>query len=164
MKILLAVISCGILTIGGMYAQKPKETNSMTPKTLVYPTECGFRLREMVELVRKSDGDRALIVISHLGTGERDISHQRRLFNARSYLSSPFFDRPWKRGLIVLGRGESVVGLGYLDFFVDGELALRIQLERNADLYLGDCGGGEGACSNPFEEQFYPCQGKSKKH
>lgn len=163
MKKIFMVLTIWIIFVSAIYSQVPSQPQEITPKSVVFPNECGFRLREMVVLLRDAKPNRPLVIVSHLGGKETKTLGEERLFNAKTYLTSSFFTDRWNGDFIVLAEGNRVTGNGYIDFFLDGELALRILLEANADLYLGDCGAGTGdkPCANPFDAQFFPCRSKT---
>lgn len=157
MKTFSLLIFCVAFLASGVHAQ----SGELNPKSVVYPKECGYRQREMVVLLRAAKPNRPLVIVSHLGKLDRAAIGPRRIFNAVTYLTSPQFEERWNPKFVIAAEGQKSTDLGYVDFFLDGELALRIVLENNADLALGECGGGENPCDNSFEKQFFPCKATS---
>jgi hypothetical protein len=157
---LFILVACWMLSAFTCYAQTAPQHTGIVPQSIVYPNECGYRNREMITLLRRAKPKRALIVISHLGVGERRNTGERRLFNATTFLTNAVFDERWDSRFIVTAEGARVADGGYVDFFLDAELTLRIQLEKDADLYLGDCGAGVRLCDSPLDKQLHPCKAR----
>lgn len=143
------------------YGQGKPNLTQLVPRTEVQRNACGFRLHEFQSMLQFGNTSRPVIVIAHLNNDEKSDYAKRRLHNAKAYLSNSAFPRRWADEFVVTAEGHRVSGNGYLDFFLDGELTVRMFTGLGQDLYLGDCGAGTGdkQCSTEFEKQFYPCRG-----
>ncbi len=83
------------------------------------PATCEVSQR-ILDSIHQLAGDSNIIIISRLGNGESvPFLHKIRLNIAREYLKTA-----WKRNsaTIILTQGESVAGLGRLEFYVNGNL------------------------------------------
>jgi hypothetical protein len=124
-------------------------------------SSCERNSQQLDILMQNYSKDDLIIIISH--TGEKENKNNigmRRLHNAKTYLieSSGIFKR--MPDSIITGVGERVSGKGFLDFYVKGELALRIHQGLNTDLYFPPCVilPPDKACSTSYEKLFYPCK------
>jgi hypothetical protein len=160
-KIKATMIVASFWTISSVcvFSQTSSKHFDIVPKSVVYQNECGSRIQEMIGLLRSAKPDRPLIVISHLAKNESTGLGARRLHNAKTYLTSKYFDQRLNTNLIITAEGERTGQIGYVDFFSDGDLVLRILVENGKDLYLGDCGAEEANfCRADFDKQFFPCK------
>jgi hypothetical protein len=135
------------------------------PKTEVKKPSCEFNTLELSTLSQHSDLSNLIIIVSHLGVSEKNKFAIRRLANARLFLTLPNQESRRDISSIILSEGEKVIGLGYLDFYVKGELELRIYISKNKDLFLSDCilnYPDEKACSTDYSKQFYPCKNSTR--
>lgn len=150
--ILCCVFSLPIL------AQTQDEQFSLKPKIEINPPYCEFNILELEGLAREIKSNEFLIIISHLGVGERKEMGFRRLYNAKYFFIHSPNNRPVSS--ILTAEGESVNGKGYIDFYVKGELELRIYIKKNAELIVTSCISDppDKRCSPAREKQFYPCR------
>jgi hypothetical protein len=83
-------------------------------------------------------GDDGLVIaVARLGDGERGRAlNQRRLHNLRTYLEK-FRKRAGET--IVTAEGERVKGLGRVEVYVGGKLAVTLEPGRGQDLHAGSC-------------------------
>jgi hypothetical protein len=115
-------------------------------------------------LTASAKKDALIIIMSHLGKEESARLGKRRLYNAKTYLTSIAFDLKYRRDSesILIAEGErEAQGAGFLDFYIEGEIELRIFFEKNEDLLLGSCvlnQSYEKFCKTDFEKLFYPCK------
>jgi hypothetical protein len=78
-----------------------------------------------------------LLVVSHLGSGERSVRlHTRRLHNARERWSR---GNPAWRKLVLVAAGERGVGTGSIEFYVDGVRRWVVTFDRGDDFYVDCC-------------------------
>lgn len=143
-------------------AQEPKTTP--TPK--VTATNCEGNTLHLDVLSQYTARSDLIIIISHLGLTEKKVFGKRRLHNAETFFNKGAGDK-FIRPLdfIATAEGKRVNGKGYLDFFVKGELALRIFVAKDRDLAVHYCvkEPEEKRCSEDFEKLIYPCKAKIKK-
>lgn len=160
MKIIVTLI---LIFLGGLLtasAQTTGESSQSQPKVVVEKYACGLRYNSLGSLIQYSKKDDVIIIISHIGKGEADKFGKRRLSNAKTFLTQEtvYYKKPPE--FVVTAEGEKVGGEGYLDFYVHGEFEVRIFIEKNKDLYLGDCGAepDQKPCQTAYEKLFYPCK------
>lgn len=113
------------------------------------PLNCEMNLQNLEhvrDLVKKQTNRSAvLILIARLGNGEkRDELNHRRLYNVRESLNNTLYV---PREKIVIAQGEKVVGLGRVEFYLDGEMIGALLVKPNDDICVGCCGP---------DKRFYP--------
>jgi hypothetical protein len=154
--LLLAFLSCNL------YAQEII-TQPRKPRIEVKKPSCEFNSLELNSLSQNTATSDLLIIVSHLGVSEKVKFGGRRLANAKTFLNLNNQELKRESDSIILTQGERVQGLGYLDFYVKGELELRIYVNKNKDLFLSDCVlnyPDEKPCTTKYSKLFYPCKGK----
>ncbi len=153
----LILFGHGLLT-----AQTTSSQTSFEPKFVVDTARCEENSSQLSILNQYSDKDAMIFVISHAGKGEKKDIGQRRLDNSLTFLTQGF-KKEYNRTIqsIVIAEASDSVANGYLDFFVQDRLELRIKFKRNYDLQIGVCVWNvpyERPCSSDFEKLFYPCK------
>lgn len=87
-------------------------------------------------LEKTKDGG-VLVAVARLGSGERSREfNRRRVFNVRKFLTSQANIQAEK---IVVAEGESVSGLGRVEFYLGGKRVGSLLLAQNKDLCLICC-------------------------
>ncbi|MBK8147773.1 MAG: hypothetical protein IPK58_06030 [Acidobacteria bacterium] len=83
----------------------------------------------------------------------------RRMFNAQTFLVS-FSIKSRLKERIITASGERDPQKGFLDFYVRGQLELRVYFPKNKDLFVQPCFEGfeTKPCSGEFGRLFYPCK------
>ena len=99
-------------------------------------------IRDMME--QHPDQGSLLILIARLGNGERRELNSRRLYNVRLKLITELA-APKER--IVVAEGEPVKGFGRVEFYLVGELAGAMLVDKGKDVCVGCCDA---------DERFYP--------
>ncbi|MBA2339622.1 MAG: hypothetical protein H0V88_04455 [Pyrinomonadaceae bacterium] len=132
------------------------------------PTNCSHRTAALDGITQKTPADELIIVIARLGDSESRMNlSQRRLDNVLTYWVK-YLPEVYRRKpeTIVLAEGEKVKGFGQLEFYVGGKLVWVMKIERNVDLYVGECyppddnyirNGVFDPCEVPENKIFYPC-------
>lgn len=112
----------------------------------------------MEDVLEEIGGTKYLIVISHLAQGESPAMSKRRLYNAKYFFLTAPNSRP--PDSILTAEGEKVSGKAYIDFFVGGDLSLRVFLNKDADFIVTACIADppNSRCQSPKERIFYPCR------
>ena len=162
---LLMLIVIALVCSHKITAQEKVEHLFGKPLREVKTPSCERISQQLDILVQGINRNDLIIIISHLGKKENKSKlGLRRLHNAKTYFTDAldFFKRT--PDSIVIAEGEPVIGKGHLDFYVKGELALRIYLNLNADLSVPPCVilPPDKPCSTPFEKLFYPCKEKER--
>ncbi len=120
----------------------------------------------LANLIQNTAKDDFIIVISHLGELEKQNLMQRRLNNINVFFSKGSTDSTYNRShdSFLIAEGKRVKNKGILDFYIKGELELRIVFDKNQDLYTTPCvfTPEEKPCSTVYEKLLYPCKSKSK--
>ncbi len=135
---------------------------ALTPKSVVEKTTCFTNSNEM-EILNYDNRlpMSAVIIVSHLGIDEKVNVGKRRLNNAKIFLSKER-DPQYGRSLesIVVAEGDRSKDKGFVDFFVGGQLELRIFLPKNRDLLVQPCVGEpeQKECATKLQRLFYPCK------
>jgi len=109
-----------------------QDKNHTAPKVELTVTACennAFALSGLTGLDPRDENN--LIIISHAGTKEKSKYGARRLHNAKLFFSSRLNIDP---DLLITGEGFQIAGRGYLDFFLQGVLALRLYFPADRDL------------------------------
>ncbi|MGB7208039.1 MAG: hypothetical protein WBD27_05205 [Pyrinomonadaceae bacterium] len=160
---ILLLGACLILFGYGLVtAQTTSPQTSFEPKFVVETARCEENRLQLSILNQYSDKDAMIFVISHTGKGEKKDIGQRRLDNTLTFLTRGFKEE-YNRTIqsIVIAEASNSVAIGYLDFFVQDRLKLRIKFKRNYDLQVGTCVWNvpyERPCASDFEKLFYPCK------
>jgi hypothetical protein len=145
-------------------AQQSMAQNSLKPKSEIRKTNCEENNLVLINLDQSNDRNDLIIIISHSAKNEKKVMGARRLHNAVTFLTKSF-EREYNRtaNSIITAKGATTDDKAYLDFFVKGQLELRIFFDRNRDLRLPPCVflfPKEKPCSTDFEKMYYPCKGK----
>ncbi len=146
-------------------AQEQDNQFSLKPKVEVKNSSCELNTKELDVLSQYSKKSKLIIIISHLGEIENSAFGKRRLHNAKTFFTKGV-NSSFTRSLesLLTAEGEKVSDKGYLDFYVEGELELRIVFGKNKDLSVSPCAFNfpdEKPCETDYEKLLYPC--KSKK-
>lgn len=156
--LVLIVFFCVRITI----AQEQDNQFPLKPKTEVKNSSCELNTAELDVLSQYTKKNESIIIISHLGKNEKSIFGKRRLHNAETFFTkgvNSSFTRPLES--LLIAEGEKVSSKGYLDFYVRGELELRIFFGKNKDLSVSPCAFNfpdEKPCSTDYEKLLYPCK------
>ena len=168
MKLILITIVNIFCFSSVIFAQEENVVFSLKPKDEVKKPSCELNSMFLTILSQQTDSNDLLIIVSHLGKTERAIYGQRRLANAKTFFVSTDLSKLFRRSTnsIILAVGERVEGNGFVDFYVKGELMVRLNTPKNKDLFLIDCvltGEFEKPCSSKLSRSFYPCKSKKRK-
>jgi hypothetical protein len=142
-------------------SQENKAVFPIEPKTQSLPASCEIVLRDLDILIQRINSNDLLIIISHEGKMENKWNlAKRRLHNAKTYYTDGITIFKRLPESIITAEGDKTDGKGYLDFFVKGQLELRIYLHKNRDLAISTCVllPEEKPCSTSFEKLVYPCK------
>ncbi|MFM9903656.1 MAG: hypothetical protein ACKVQJ_03685 [Pyrinomonadaceae bacterium] len=152
------VIALFVIGFETSLAQKVDNIFPPVPKAVIDKPYCEFNVPKLEELGKIIGSTKFLIIVSHLSTAERTSLASRRLFNAKGFFTTPPFSR--SPDSILIAEGEKVTGLGYVDFFVDNDLQLRIFLNKNAELVVTACvvDPPGSRCTSLREKKFFPCK------
>jgi hypothetical protein len=89
------------------------------------------------ELLRL-EGSGLMIVVAHLGTGERSSTlNRRRLFNVSRYLSQYIGLEPER---IIVAEGKRLSSFGRIEIYVGGRLVETLFPPRGRDICVSCCG------------------------
>ncbi|HEX8368003.1 MAG TPA: hypothetical protein VF604_05635 [Pyrinomonadaceae bacterium] len=155
---LFFLLFCGISNSFGQSGEKDR----LKPKKIIETPTCESNMTELGFLNQYSKGNEFVLIISHTGQNEKKYFGERRLYNAKIFLTKGFVSINRTPESIIIAQGERVSQKGYLDFFVDGILELRIFFDKNQDFFLGTCVLDypyEKPCSSAYDKLFYPCKG-----
>lgn len=162
MKDIIFVFSVCVAFYQFSFAQDLDDRFPLKPGREIKQPYCEFNIPELEKIAAKIGSDKYLIIVSHLEKTERKSISSRRLYNAKKF----FMTVPYNRSTdsILTAEGEPDTGYGYLDFFVEGRLELRIHVNKNAELVVTSCivDPPNSRCSNPNESNFYPCLSKKR--
>jgi hypothetical protein len=144
-----------------VHSQVENRKKPWLPKKEAATISCEDNLALLDTLIQSIHTDKMLLIVSHLGKRENraDLS-RRRLYNIKTYYTKGFDQTEREAESIVIADGEKVTGKGYLDFYVEGQIILRLYLNYNRDLTFGPCTllPEEKRCSTAYEKMFYPCR------
>jgi hypothetical protein len=146
--------------------QKGDNPFPLKPVLQIKPPYCEFNVRRMQDLSDVVGSKNLLIVVSHLGKGEKAALGVRRLYNAKTYFTKIDVS-PETRSAdsVITAQGDAVDGDGFLDFYVKGQLELRVYINKNADFIVTSCivdPPGSNLCTSSYERLYYPCKAKTK--
>jgi len=160
MKNIIFCISVCIVSYQFSFAQNTDDRFHAKPDREIKQPYCEFNVPELERIAAKIESNKYLIIVSHPERTERKSISSRRLYNAREFFKSSPYDRPTDS--ILIAEGEPITGYGYVDFFVEGKLELRIHVNKNAELVVTACviDPPNSRCSNSHELLFYPCLSK----
>lgn len=150
---LLLVIICSSSVI----SQEPLD--ALSPRFIVTKAECSRNSHLLQSIDSTTESDDLIIIVSHLGKSEKNKMADRRLHNARTFLSRfTIMERSPER--IIISKGEESSGEGFLNFFVKGQLELRINFPKNRDLLVQPCvqDREKKPCSDEDARLYYPCK------
>lgn len=153
-----------LLTIAFLYAGPGNaQSEELRPVVSVTKSTCFTNSQELERLYWDSQTAESIIILSHVASTEKKRFGVRRLHNASTFLRMDR-DKSNIRSKIpvIAAEGSKVVGTGYVDFFVNGRLQLRIFLRKNSDLVVSPCVAEpeDKPCSGINERLFYPCKAK----
>jgi hypothetical protein len=140
--ILLSVLVC-------VAQQKTNQNDTKNQEISSRPFNCESNfvyLSQITDMVKAQENQNGvLIIIARLGDGEnrRGLNH-RRLHNVRLQLNQQFRITPDK---IIVAEGESVKGIGRIEFYLKGKMIDGLLVGKNDDICVGCCGP---------DERFYP--------
>lgn len=156
MMILLTIV---IPCVGRMNAQG----EDLIPVVTVTKSTCFTNSLELERIYWNPEIPESIIIVSHLGTTEKKKFGARRLHIASTFLSLDRNKSDARSKLsVVAAEGSKATGMGYVDFFVNGRLELRIVLSRNSDLLVSPCvtEPEDIPCGSFQEKLFYPCKAR----
>jgi len=156
--ILILVLLINIVTV---VAQKQDREFFIKPKNEVENSKCELSIKELSLLSQNTKPDSLMIIISHSGKDEKIIFGKRRLYNAKALFTKAESKNIRPSESVMVAEGERISNQGYLDFYVQGALELRITFKKNRDLYIRPCSlnfPDEKYCSTELEKLFYPCK------
>jgi hypothetical protein len=138
----------------------------LKPVEQIKPPYCEYNLRKLYDLADKIGANDILIIVSHLGKAEKAAFGPRRLYNAKTYLTTTdTLPRVRPADSVITVQGDAVDGNGFLDFYVKGQLELRVYINKNADFSVTSCivdPPGSNLCTSSYERPYYPCKAKTK--
>ena len=158
---MLRILStCFVFLICCQLAAGQGEDNPFPPKPVdhIKPPYCEFHIRKLTQLVDKIGANDILIIVSRLGKIEKS-SRSRRLYNAKMYLTT-VEPQPLSRMLpaesVISTQGDAAEGNGFLDFYVKGQLELRVYLNKNADFVVTSCiEGHQGVAASILTNDYF---------
>jgi hypothetical protein len=159
---LFFLLFCGISNSFGQSG----ETDWLKPKKIIDTPTCESNVTELGILNQYSKRNEFILIVSHTGQNEKEYFGERRLYNAKTFLTKAFvpeYNRVPES--IIIAQGERVSQKGYLDFFIGGILELRIFFPKNRDFFLGKCVldyPTEKPCSLTHNKLFYPCKDRKQ--
>lgn len=161
MKTVISLILLLLINFVNAEAQKLEGEFSLKPKNKVENSNCEIKLRDLDVLIQHTKPESSILIISQIGKNERIGFGKRRLYNAKAFFTKveSRYSRPPES--VVIAEAERVDGEGHLDFYIQGELNLRINFKKNRDLYIRPCSlnfPDEKYCSTKLEKLFYPCK------
>ncbi len=129
------------------------------PRQVLRKSTCFLNSNFILALDAGFDAREIVIVISHLGKNEKNVMATRRLYNAKTFLEL-IAVKARSPERIITANGENSSGDGYLDFFVKGNLELRIYFPKNKDLFVQPCfeDPEQKPCTGENGKLFYPCR------
>ena len=140
-----------------------RNNSKLRPKSLIEVASCNENVSHLSILNQYTDNEDLIIVIAHANISEKNQINGRRMHNAITFLTKGF-EKGFNRSIdsIVAAEGQKTSGFGYLDFYVKGELELRILLNKNQDLILSPCvlQFPDKKCSSDIEKSYFPCRGQ----
>ncbi|MBK7708581.1 MAG: hypothetical protein IPJ30_23180 [Acidobacteria bacterium] len=164
LKLLKPVVFVLIFLIRVDISSGQESVDQLEPKYLIKKSECPINSIFLQSLDAETKREDLIIIVSHLGKSEKARLGQRRLFNARTFL---VFISTKSRSMsrIIAAQGERVPGKGFLDFYVKGELELRIFFLKNRELFVQPCFEGVDTkpCSGEDGRRFYPCRRSNRR-
>lgn len=162
MKLLSPIIV--LIFLCGVVLSQNNLEKSIEPKVKIDFTSCEENDSALSILDQYTAQAELITIISHLGIDEKKKFGQRRLYNAKTFLTKGFDKFNRLPESVLIAEGEIKDEKGYLDFYVKGEVELRIFFRKNTDLIVPPCVKSieEKSCETDFEKLFYPCKSKSK--
>ena len=153
---LLVIIVCTV----SVFSQKTLD--KLSPRLLVPKAECSLNSSFLQSVESTTEPDDLILIISHLGKSEKDKVADRRLYNARTFISR-FATKARSPERIIISKGEKSTADGYLDFFVNGQLEMRVIFPKNRDLLVQPCvqDPEKTPCSDEDSLFYYPCRAKN---
>lgn len=163
-KLIIFVLLFASLFIQVAQAQAQSTTFSAYTDLLakrVQPTNCEENTSILTAIHNEAGKEGLILVISRLGTGERQEFHKRRLYNAQHYLAE-FGGRDSKT--IILAQGENVQGNGRVELYASSLFDI-LSIAPNRDLNVGICKfeENESPCADDRQKKLYPCLNKKLK-
>lgn len=146
-------------------AQEPKPLPPRQASEFINarPAYCWRNGLTLEDIMLSTPPDETIIVIARVG--DRDFKqniNKRRLHNIRTYWAQGLGERSRRKlETIIIAEGESVKGLGQVEFYVSGKLVEVIKAHPNSDLNAADCYAGidgESLCAEDWQKLFYPCK------
>lgn len=156
MKFIVSIITLLFISVA---AVSQEMTDPLKPRFVLQRSTCFLNSNSLMSIDVELDSKELIIVISHLGKNEKQRMANRRLYNAKTFIR-------WMAGKgrsderIIAGIGEPSSDQGYLDFFVEGDLELRIYFPKNKDLLVQPCfeDPEQKPCTGENGRMFYPCR------
>lgn len=149
-----------LLVVEEVLPQTSSNRDRSTPKVVISNRDCGLKTNQLDNLVQNWESTTLVIIVSHARRDEKSKFGSRRLYNAKTYFTMEGLKNRRSTDLVLTAHGETAADDGYLDFYIQGELELRILFRKNDDLRLGDCApdSADGTCPTTFDKMFYPCK------